>query len=71
MSVTPRELECISSDRLDILEHDHDGHIIRFQAEFSGPFIRAGRAGAPLPQIPDRIDGLMAITPRDTQNAFL
>ncbi len=71
MAVTPSELECIPSDRLYILKHDYDGHVIRFQTKFTGPFIRAGGARAALAEISDGIDSLVAIAPRDTQHALL
>jgi hypothetical protein len=71
MAIAPRELECISSNRFHVLQHDDNGHIVRLQAKFTRPLIRACCARTPLPEIPDRIDGLMAITPGDAQYAFL
>lgn len=71
MPIAPRELKGISPDRLNILEHNHDRHIIWLQPEFSCPFIRTGCARTVLPEIPDGIDGFMAIAPRDTQDALL
>lgn len=71
MPITPAKLERISSHRLNILEHDHNGHIIRFQTQLSGPFIRAGCARTVLSEIPDRIDGFMAIAPRNAQDTLL
>ena len=71
MPITPRDLKGISTHRLDVLKHNHDGHIIRFQTQLARPFIRTGRARAVLPEIPDGIDGFMAIAPRNPQDALL
>jgi hypothetical protein len=71
VTITPGKLQSIPPDRLHILQHDQEWHIIRLQTPSTGPLVYAGCAGTLLAEIPDRIDGLVPIIPFDTQHTLL
>lgn len=70
MSIAPGELQGVTSDWLDILQHDQQWHVVWLEATFPCPFIYAGGTGALLSEMTDRIDPLVAITPLDGQHPF-
>jgi hypothetical protein len=71
MAVAPAELQRVPSDRLHILQHDQQGHIVRLQTAGARPLVYTGCAGTLLAEIPHGIDGLVSIIPFDTQHTLL
>jgi len=71
MAVAPAELQRVPPDRLHILQHDQQGHIVRLQAAGARPLIYTGCAGTLLAEIPHGIDSLVPIIPFDTQHTLL
>jgi hypothetical protein len=63
MAVAPFELQRITADWFDILQHDQHRHIIRFESQFARPFIRTSGTRAMLAQKPNGIDALVAVIP--------
>ena len=71
VSVAEGELQCVASDRFDVLHCDEDGNVVRRELECTGPFVRAGGAGTVLAQVADRIDALVPVGPLDPEHALL
>jgi len=71
VAVAPLELQRVPADRFNILEHDQQRNIIRLDPKLARPLIGAGRAGTPLPEIADRIDALVPISPLDPEHPLV
>jgi hypothetical protein len=71
MAIAPAELQRIPPDRLHILQHDQEWHIVRLQTPCTRPLVHAGCAGTLLAEIPHGIDSLVPIVPFDTQHTLL
>ena len=69
VAVAPSDTQAVPTHRFDILNGDQHGNASGFDPKLSGPFIRAGGAGAMLAQIADGINPLVAVAPFDAEDA--
>jgi hypothetical protein len=71
MAVAPFELQCVSADRLDVLQHDQERYVVALDLPDPGPFVDARRTGAMQSKMADGIDTMMPVAPLDAEHAFV
>src|SRR5437867_12568758 len=63
VAVAPLELKRVPADRFNILEHDQQRNIIRFDPKLARPLIGPAREGNPLPGLATGLDARVPIIP--------
>jgi hypothetical protein len=71
MPIAPFELQRISADGFDILQHDQQGYIVGLQPSYAGPFVNTSRTRAMQSKVADWINRMMSVAPLDSKDTLI